>query len=172
MYNGCPDSFFSIDHSRNDCDCLSDLTVSSLAAFEACAVNRNTCFSVPDAATCKRGIRTQCNVAIMSGANCGKTVNKTYCVPGSTCWWCNPANYLRDELCQSERWHCIKTKEMEVDYRQSFILVLSSVSTGSIYIIMHRICGYIWDMEGSILGGFLGRQYFKSLGNAAYLFQL
>ena len=36
---------------------LSDLIVSSLAVFEACAVNINTCFSVPDAAAWKRGIR-------------------------------------------------------------------------------------------------------------------
>ena len=64
---------------------LSDLIVSSLAAFEACAVNSNTRFSVPDAAAGKRGIHgTQCNVARMSGANCRKTVNKTYCLPAWT----------------------------------------------------------------------------------------
>ena len=51
MHNGCPDSFFSIDHSAT---VLSDLIVSSMAAFEACAVNRNRCFSVPNAAAAIR----------------------------------------------------------------------------------------------------------------------
>ena len=50
---------------------LSDLIVSSLAAFEACAANRNTYFAVPDAAAGKRCIyvRTQCSVASKSDAN-------------------------------------------------------------------------------------------------------